>query len=128
MYVNLGFATIAIAGALALLHNEAPAVKPKLDIPGALTVSAGLFSLVFGFSHAETTSWTNPLTLGFLISGAVLLALFAVIQSRSRNPLLPLRVVTNRNRAASFLTIAVSGSAVFGVFLVLTYYLQDSRG
>jgi MFS family permease len=69
MYVNLVFAAIAIAGALALLHNEVPAVKPKLDIPGVLTVSAGLFALVFGFSRAETTSWTNPTTLGFLISG-----------------------------------------------------------
>jgi EmrB/QacA subfamily drug resistance transporter len=128
MYVNLVFAIIAIAGALILLHNEAPAVKPKLDIPGVLTVSAGLFSLVFGFSHAETTSWTNPTTLGFLIGGAVLLIVFAIIQSRSRNPLLPLRVVTNRNRAASFITIGISGSAVFGVFLFLTYYLQQNRG
>jgi EmrB/QacA subfamily drug resistance transporter len=128
MYVNLVFATIAIAGALTLLHNETPAVKPKLDIPGVLTVSGGLFSLVFGFSHAETTSWTNPTTLGFLIGGGVLLTLFAAIQSRSRNPLLPLRVVTNRNRAASFMTIGISGSAVFGVFLFLTYYLQQTRG
>src|SRR5579884_2953258 len=128
MYVNLVFATIAIAGALALLHNEAPAVKPKLDLRGVLTVSAGLFSLVYGFSHAETSSWTNPVTLGFLIAGALLLIAFAVIESRSRNPLLPLRVVTNRNRAASFMTIGISGSAVFGVFLFLTYYLQQNRG
>jgi EmrB/QacA subfamily drug resistance transporter len=128
MYVNLVFAIFAIGGALTLLHNEAPAVKPKLDIPGVLTVSVGLFSLVFGFSHAETTSWTNPVTLGFLISGALLLAAFAAIQARSRNPLLPLRVVTNRNRAASFMTIGISGSAVFGVFLFLTYYLQQNRG
>jgi EmrB/QacA subfamily drug resistance transporter len=128
MYVNLVFAMIAIAGALTLLHNETPAVKPKLDIPGVLTVSGGLFSLVFGFSHAETTSWTNHTTLGFLIGGGVLLTLFAAIQSRSRNPLLPLRVVTNRNRAASFMTIGISGSAVFGVFLFLTYYLQQTRG
>jgi EmrB/QacA subfamily drug resistance transporter len=127
MYVNLVFATLAISGALTLLHNEVPTVKPKLDIPGVLTVSAGLFSLVFGFSHAETTSWTNPTTLGFLIAGAILLVAFAAIQSRSRNPLLPLRVVTNRNRAASFITIGISGSAVFGVFLFLTYYLQQNR-
>jgi EmrB/QacA subfamily drug resistance transporter len=128
MYVNLVFATLAIAGALILLRNEAPAVKPKLDVPGVLTVSAGLFSLVYGFSHAETTSWTSPVTLGFLITGALLLAAFAAIQARSRNPLLPLRVVTNRNRAASFMTIGISGSAVFGVFLFLTYYLQQNRG
>jgi EmrB/QacA subfamily drug resistance transporter len=128
MYVNLVFATIGIVGALRLLRNEAPAVKPKLDIPGVLTVSAGLFSLVFGFSHAETTSWHNPITIAFLASAVVLLAAFVAIQSRSRNPLLPLRVVTNRNRGASFLTIGVAGSAVFAVFLFLTYYLQQGRG
>ena len=128
MYVNLVFATIAIAGALALLHNQAPAVKPKLDIPGALTVSAGLFSLVYGFSHAQTSSWGDHTTIAFLIGGVLLLAVFAVIQSRSRNPLLPLRIVTNRNRAASFLSIGIAGAAAFAVFLFLTYYLQQIRG
>jgi len=128
MYVNLVFAAIAIAGALALLHNQAPAVKPKLDIPGVLTVSGGLFSLVFGFSHAETTSWTNPITIGFLITGALLLAAFAFVESRSASPLLPLRVITDRNRAASLLSIMIAGSALFAVFLFLTYYLQQGRG
>jgi len=128
MYVNLVFATIGIVGALSLLHNEAPAVKPKLDIPGVLTVSAGLFSLVFGFSHAETASWGSPVTLAFLASGAVLLATFALIESRSGHPLLPLRVVTNRNRGGSFVTIGIAGAAVFAVFLFLTYYLQQGRG
>src|SRR5262249_15652482 len=107
MYVNLVFATIAIAGALTLLHNQAPAAKPKVDIRGVLTVWAGLFSLVFGFSHAQTTSWGNQTTIDLLVTGVVLLATFAIIQSRTRNPLLPLRVVTNRNRAASFLSIGV---------------------
>ena len=112
MYVNLVFATIAITGALALLRNQAPAVKPRLDIPGVLTVSAGLFSLVYGFSHAQTTSWDNHATIGFLIAGSLLLAAFAVIQSRSRNPLLPLRIVTDRNRGASFLSIGIAGAAI----------------
>ena len=128
MYVNVVFATIAIAGALALLHNQAPAVKPRLDIPGVLTVSVGLFSLVYGFSHARTTSWGNHVTIGFLIAGVLLMAAFAVIQSRSRNPLLPLRIVTDRNRGASFLSIGIAGAAIFAVFLFLTYYLQQGRG
>ena len=83
MYVNLVFAMIAITGALTLIHNQAPAVKPRLDIPGVLTVSAGLFSLVYGFSHAQTTSWDNHATIGFLVTGVALLAVFAGIQSRS---------------------------------------------
>ena len=128
MYVNLVFATFAIAGGLALLHNQATANRPRLDWPGAVTVTGGLFALVYGFSHAETTSWTNPLTIGMLAGGVVLLALFAWIESRVANPLLPLRVVTDRNRGASFLSIGISGAAMFGVFLFLTYYLQQTRG
>jgi EmrB/QacA subfamily drug resistance transporter len=128
MYVNLVFAAIAVGGALALLHNQAPAVKPKLDIPGVLSVSTGLFSLVYGFSHAQETSWGNHVTIGFLVTGVLLLSAFAVIESRSRHPLLPLRVVTDRNRGASFLSMGIAGAAVFAVFLFLTYYLQQGRG
>jgi EmrB/QacA subfamily drug resistance transporter len=128
MYVNVAFAATAITGGLALLHNQAPAVKPKLDIPGVVSVSGGLFSLVYGLSHAQTTSWGNRVTIGFLVAGVLLVAAFAVIQSRSRNPLLPLRVLTNRNRGASFLSIGIAGSAILALLLFLTYYLQQGRG
>jgi EmrB/QacA subfamily drug resistance transporter len=128
MYVNLVFAVFAVGGALALLHNEAPERKPQLDVPGTLTVSGGLFGIVYGLAHAETTSWTNPLTLGMLIGGAVLLVAFAVLQLRVEHPLLPLRVVADRNRGASFLSIGIAAVAMFGVFLFLTYYLQQNLG
>jgi EmrB/QacA subfamily drug resistance transporter len=128
MFVNVLFATIAIGGALTLVRNQAPAVKPKLDLPGVLCVSAGLFALVYGFSHAERTSWGNNATIGFLITGGLLLVVFAVIQARGHHPLLPLRIVTNRNRGAAFVSIGISGAAIFAVFLFLTYYLQQVRG
>jgi EmrB/QacA subfamily drug resistance transporter len=128
MYVNLVFAVVAVAGALVLLHNQPPAEKPKVDIPGVLTVSTGLFAIVYGFSHAQTTSWSNEVTIGMLATGVLLLMVFAWLQARVTNPLLPLKVVADRNRGASFLSIGISGSAVFAVFLFLTYYLQQSRG
>ena len=128
MYVNLVFAAIAVAGAVVLLHNQRPVEKPRIDIPGALTASSGLFALVFGFAHAQTTSWSNHLTVGSIVTGVLLLAVFVAIQARSANPLLPLRVLADRNRGASFLSIAIAGSAIFGVFLFLTYYLQQIRG
>jgi hypothetical protein len=87
-----------------------------------------LFALVFGFAHAQTTSWSNHLTVGSIVTGVLLLAVFVGIQARSANPLLPLRVLADRNRGASFLSIAIAGSAIFGVFLFLTYYLQQIRG
>jgi EmrB/QacA subfamily drug resistance transporter len=128
MYVNLVFAVIAVSGAVVLLHNQAPATKPRLDIPGVMTVSAGLFALVFGFNHAETTSWSNPVTLAVLAAGVALLAVFAAIERRVSNPLLPLRVVLDRNRGASFISMGLAAVAMFGVFLFLTYYLQVNRG
>jgi EmrB/QacA subfamily drug resistance transporter len=128
MYVNLVFAAIAVTGALALVHNQAPAEKPKLDIPGTLTVSSGLFALVYGFSNAQTSSWADPVTVGMLAVSVLLLGAFAWIEYRSAHPLLPLRVLADRNRAASFLSIGIAGAAMFGVFLFLTYYLQQTRG
>jgi EmrB/QacA subfamily drug resistance transporter len=128
LYVNLAFAGVAVFGAFTLLTNIAQADKPRLDIPGTLTASAGLFSLVYGFSHASETSWGNGTTIGFLIAGVVLLAAFVAIQQRVAHPLLPLRVVLDRDRGGSYLAMALSAIAMFGVFLFLTYYLQQNLG
>ena len=128
MYVNAMFAVVAIAGGLSLLHNQPLEHKPKIDLPGTLAVSLGLLGLVYGFSHAETTSWTNTVTIASMAIGAGLLGLFVLLESRVAHPLLPLRVVANRNRGASFLGMALSSAAMFAVFLFLTYYLQQNRG
>jgi EmrB/QacA subfamily drug resistance transporter len=128
LYVNLAFSVVAITGALTLLRNEVHPNAPKLDIPGTVTASAGLFALVYGFSHAATSSWGNATTLGFLAAGVVLLASFVAIQQRVAHPLLPLRVVLDRDRGGSYLAVGLSGIAIFGVFLFLTYYLQQSLG
>jgi EmrB/QacA subfamily drug resistance transporter len=128
LYVNLLFAVPAALGALALLHDEAQAVRPKLDLPGTIVASAGLFGVVYGFSHAETTSWTNPITIAFLAGSIVLLALFVVIERRVEHPLLPMRVVLDRNRGGAYLAVAIAGVGMFGVFLFLTYYLQQTLG
>ena len=128
MYVNVVFAVLAVSGALVLLHNQAPADKPKIDIPGALTVFGGLFALVYGFNDAQTASWSDPLTIACLAGGVVLLAVFAAIESRVRNPLLPLRVVLDRNRGGAFISMLLAAAGMFGVFLFLTYYLQETRG
>ena len=84
--------------------------------------------MVYGLSHAETTSWSNPLTVAFLAAGVALLGAFAPIQQRSEHPLLPLRVVLDRTRGGSFVAFAISASGIFGVFLFLTYYLQQTLG
>jgi EmrB/QacA subfamily drug resistance transporter len=128
MFVNLGFAAVAVVGAVLLLAKYVVTERPKLDIPGTLVVTAALFGIVYGFSHAESTSWTNPVTLGFLIGGAALLAVFVWLETRVANPLLPLRIVLDRTRGGSFLTVFVMGIGMFAIFLFLTYYMQMSMG
>ena len=126
MYVNLGFAALALVGGALLLRDHAETERPKLDIPGILLVTAGLFSVVYGFSHASTGGWADPVTLVFLAAGVVLLAAFVVVQTRVSNPVLPLRVVLDRNRGGSYLAILSLGIGLFGMFLFLTYYLQGT--
>jgi EmrB/QacA subfamily drug resistance transporter len=128
LFVNLLFAIPAAAAAVVLLVNERPAVRPRLDVAGAVTVTTGLFALVYGFSNAETHGWGAPLTVGSLAASAVLLAGFFLVQVRSEHPLLPLRVVLDRDRGGSFLAMGISGAGMFGVFLFLTYYLQRTLG
>jgi EmrB/QacA subfamily drug resistance transporter len=128
LYVNLLFAVPAAVGALVLLRDEARDATAKLDIPGTLVASGGLFAVVYGFSHAETTSWTNGATIGFLAAGLLLLAAFVLIERRVKHPLLPLRVVLDRNRGGAYLAIGIAGVGTFGVFLFLTYYLQQTLG
>ena len=128
LYVNLGFAIPAALAALRLLHHQPVAVKPRLDLPGVATASAGLFALVYGFSHAETDGWAAGLTLAALAAGGLLLTVFVAIQRRASHPLLPLRVITDRNRAGAYVAVAVAGAGMFGMFLFLTYYLQQTLG
>jgi EmrB/QacA subfamily drug resistance transporter len=128
MYVNLIFAVIAAAGALALLVNQRPSERPRFDLAGAATVSAGLFSLVYGLSHAQTTSWGNATTVAFLAAAAALLGAFVAIERRAAHPLLPLRVIADRDRGGAFVSIGIASAAVFAVFMFLIYYMQQNLG
>src|SRR6202453_1844079 len=128
LYVNLVFAAIAVAGALTFMRSNRPETRPQIDWVGTVLASTGLFAIVFGFSHAETAGWTSALTIGSLALGVVLVSAFAFAESRVAHPLLPLRVILDRARGGSYISVGLSGIAVFGVFLFLTYYLQLVKG
>jgi EmrB/QacA subfamily drug resistance transporter len=128
LYVNLIFAALGVAGALAYISDSRPATRPRLDWPGTVLASAGLFLIVFGFSRAEIAGWTAPLTITCLVVGPLLLAAFVVAERRSSHPLLPLRVVLDRTRGGSYAVLGLTGIALFGVFLFLAYYLQQVKG
>jgi EmrB/QacA subfamily drug resistance transporter len=126
-YVNLFFAAVAIVGAVLLLRNEAHPQRPKIDLVGAAAAAAGLFFVVFGFSHAQTAGWADGVTLGSLAIAIVLLTAFVLIERKVAHPLLPLRIVLDRNRGGAYLAMGTSAIAIFGVFLFLTYYLQLTK-
>jgi len=126
LYVNLIFAGAAFIGGAVLLTRQSSPVKPRLDIPGVFLVSGALFCLVYGFSNAATHNWHTPSTWGFLVAGVALLVLFAFWQTRAANPLLPPRIVLDRNRGGAYASILIASSGMFGVFLFLTYYLQQT--
>src|SRR6201994_825440 len=128
LYVNLVFAAAAIAGALVYMESNRPGTRPRMDWAGTILASAGLFLIVFGFSHAETAGWGAGLTIGSLVARVVLLIAFTFAETRVSHPLLPLRVVLDRARGGSYISVGLTGIAVFGVFLFLTYYLQQIKG
>jgi Na+/melibiose symporter-like transporter len=79
---------------------------------------------VYGFTKAASDGWSSPVTLGFIAAALVLLALFVVIELRSANPLLPLRILIDRNRGGAYLASLLTGAGLLGAFLFLTFYFQ----
>jgi EmrB/QacA subfamily drug resistance transporter len=129
LYVNVILAVVALSLTLVFLRHRAEAsAPPHLDLLGVIQVSAGLFSIVFGFSRAETGGWLAGETLGFLAAGVVLLVGFGVHQARSDHPLLPLRILADRGRGGSLLAVLLAAAGMFGVFLFVTFYLQQTLG
>jgi EmrB/QacA subfamily drug resistance transporter len=128
LYVNLIFAGVSLLGGALLLERQSSPARPRIDMPGVLMVSGGVFCLVYGFSSAASHSWSAPSTYGFLAAGVALGVLFALWQGRAANPLLPPRVVLDRNRGGAYLSMLVASAGLFGTFLFLTYYLQQGLG
>jgi EmrB/QacA subfamily drug resistance transporter len=129
MFINLFLAVPAAIAALRLLARDVPATSgSRIDVAGTVTASVGLFALVFGFSNAESHGWGAPITIVALAAAVALLGAFVAIERRVANPLLPLRVVADRNRGGGYLALAAAGAGLFGVFLFLTYYLQQTLG
>jgi predicted MFS family arabinose efflux permease len=129
LYVNLILAVAAFAGAMTLLPNhKRPDERERADTWGTITITAGLFAIVYGFSNADLHGWSAPLTLICLGLGAVLLVAFVLIEQRVSNPILPLRVVLDRNRGGAYLVMFLAGIGIFAVFLFLTYYMQGILG
>ena len=126
--VNTPIAIVAALLAIKFVHESKAAGDNSYDIPGVVTATAGLFSLTYGFNEAATKGWSSTSTITFLIAAAVLLIIFVAIEAKVANPLMPLRVVTERNRGGSYLGSLVVGAGLFSMFLFLGLYLQVILG
>lgn len=128
LLVSAPIAIVAAVAASRFITESRAEGNTKYDIPGALTSTGGLVALVYGFTKAASDGWGSATTIGFLVTAAVLLGAFVVIELRSAHPLLPMRVILDRNRGGSYLSALLLGAGMFGVFLFLTYYLQLTLG
>ncbi|PJN34657.1 MFS transporter [Streptomyces sp. CB02959] len=128
-FVNIPFAVIAATGAVLVIREPAEGRNSsRLDVPGVILATLGLVSLVYGFTRAESDGWLAGPTLGLFAAAAVLLLTFVLVESKVAAPLLPLRVVADRNRAGVYASLGLAVIGMFGLFLFLTYYLQIVKG
>ncbi|MFF8510965.1 MFS transporter [Streptomyces sp. NPDC015492] len=128
-FVNIPFAIVAAVGAYLVIREPAGSRnRSTLDIPGVILSTLGLVALVYGFTRAESEGWSDAGTIGMFVGSAVLLAAFVFTEARVKSPLLPLRVLTDRNRGGVYLSLGLAVIAMFGLFLFLTYYLQVVKG
>ncbi len=124
LLVNVPIAVIAVLLAVKYVKESRATGNTKYDIPGAVTATLGLVSLVYGISKAQSVGWNGSETLIFMGVGLVLLAIFLFIESRSTHPLLPLPILLNRTRGGAYLASFFVGIGMFAMFLFLSYFFQ----
>lgn len=130
LFINVPISLVAVAIALWAVRESRDGKSRHLDVLGAVLVTAGSALLVVGFTYAAepTFGWTSAVTIASLIGAVALLTGFVFAQTKVKNPMLPLRILTNRTRGGALLAGFLANAAVFGMFLFLTYYLQLSLG
>ena len=128
LYVNVPIAIIAAGSWYFLPADRRSGGRPRFDIPGVLLACTGLVAVVYGCNRAEAHGWRSGAVIGLLVAGVALLAIFFVVESRVAGPLLPVRVIASRTRGSAYLAVAATIIAMFGMLLLLTYYLQVVKG
>ena len=128
LYINVPMAALALLGTPLIARDRPAGSLRNLDVPGVLLSTTGFVALVYGFTRAEARGWTDPPVLVLLAGGLALLAAFAVVQHRTRHPLLPLRILAHRARATALVSVALMFLAMFGFYLFVSYYTQTVLG
>ena len=124
LYVNIPIAVVAAIGGWLVLRDSRSAGKPGFDVLGVVLASGGLVSLVYACTLATSRGWQSSTVVALIAASVALLVTFVAWEARAASPLLPLRIVLDRNRGGAYLAVALGIAGMFGAFLFLTYYLQ----
>ena len=127
LFVNVPIGVL-LAVLAPLYITESERQPGRFDLGGAFTSTAGMTALVYGFIRAAQEGWSDPATIGSFAAAAVLLAAFLSIETRIRQPITPLHMFRERNRAGTYVIMLALGAALFGQFFFLTLFVQDVLG
>ncbi|MFG2193335.1 MFS transporter [Streptomyces sp. NPDC048639] len=126
LLVNIPIGAAVIIGTRVL--KDGSRGTGRLDVPGALTGTVGLTSLVYGLTRGGSEGWDDAAAMGSLIAAAVMLTVFLVLQARSSHPMLPLRLLRDRNRGGAYATMLLIGAGMFAMYYFLTLFMQQILG
>jgi EmrB/QacA subfamily drug resistance transporter len=127
LFVNVPIG-ILLALAAPLYISESERRPGRFDVAGALTSTAGMVALVYGFIRAAQDGWSDSVTIAAFVAAAVLLSVFLSIETRTSQPITPLHMFRNRNRAGSYAIMLGLAAALFGMFFFLTLFVQEVLG
>ncbi|WP_375492325.1 DHA2 family efflux MFS transporter permease subunit [uncultured Jatrophihabitans sp.] len=125
LFVNVPIGVVLIAGAYLYLHESERRQAGRFDALGGLLSIAGMVGVVYGFIHAANDGWSNSITVGVLVAAGVLLIAFFLWETRAADPMLPVRVIADRNRGGAYLVMLIVGAAMFGMFYFVTFFIQQ---
>ncbi|MGA5194738.1 MFS transporter [Streptomyces exfoliatus] len=125
LLINVPVGVLVLAGGLLWLRESRTGAGRRLDLPGAVLVTAGLATLAYGIVETEAAGWTDPATLLTLLGGVLLLALFVAVEARTAAPLMPLKIFRTRAVTAANVAILLCGSSSFGMWFFMTTYAQS---
>ncbi len=127
LFVNVPIGIALIVGAFLYIPNS-ERLRGSFDVIGAVLSVAGMVSLVYGFIHAARDGWVNGVTIGCLGAAVVLLVGFVLFESRAKDPMMPMRIFSNRSRSGAYLVMLIVGAGMFGMFYFLTFFVQGEMG
>jgi EmrB/QacA subfamily drug resistance transporter len=127
-FVNIPVAIVGLVLTPLLLNESRDARVRSFDLPGAVLVTGGLVTLVYGITQANNYGWSSVTTWAIFAAAAVVLAAFIAWESRQKEPLVPFSIFKLRTLVGANVAGLILGTASFSVFLMLTLYMQQVLG